>query len=128
MANFSIKADLLKVQGAFTANIKGKTTTKQCLCIPIEDSGLYVGSKGIYLNLTAVEYREPKYGDTHFVKVSVDSEAYKAMSEEERNAIPIIGGLKPLPQQTRTTVLQEASSQETAVAVAQEDGSDDLPF
>lgn len=128
MANYSIKADLLKVQGAFIANIKGKTTTKQCLCIPVEGSGLYVGAKGVYLNLTAIEYREPKYEDSHFLKVSVDSEAYKAMSEEERNAIPIIGGLKALPQQTRTTVLQEASSQGTSEAVAQDDGADDLPF
>lgn len=46
MANYSIKTDLLKLQGAFVTNIKGKTTTKRCLCIPIDGSGLFLGEKG----------------------------------------------------------------------------------
>lgn len=46
MANYSIKADLLKLQGAFVTNITGKTATKPCLCIPLDDSGLYNGAKG----------------------------------------------------------------------------------
>ena len=45
MANYSIKTDLLKLQGAFVTNIKGKTATKQCLCIPIAVSGLFLGSR-----------------------------------------------------------------------------------
>ena len=53
MANFSIKADLLKVKGAFVTNLKGKASTKRCLVIPIDESGLFLGEKGCYLNLTA---------------------------------------------------------------------------
>lgn len=125
MANYSIKADLLKVQGAFLTNIKGKTATKQCICIPIEGSGLYAGAKGVYLNLTAVELREPKYEDTHLVRQNIGADEYRAMSEEERRAIPILGGMKELAQAARSTVLEEASAQSTV----QVDGeTDDLPF
>ena len=46
MGNFSIKEDLLKLKGAFITNFKGRTETKRCLVIPVDDSGLYVGEKG----------------------------------------------------------------------------------
>lgn len=45
MGNFSIKEDLLKLKGAFITNFKGRTETKRCLVIPVDDSGLYVGGK-----------------------------------------------------------------------------------
>lgn len=98
MANYSIKTDLLKVKGAFVTNIKGKTATKRCLCIPVEDSGLFLGQKGCYLNLTAIEMTNPQYQDTHCIKVSYDKEVYEQMTEEERKAQPIIGGLHELKQ------------------------------
>lgn len=34
MANYSIKADLLKLTGAFVTNIKGKTATKATHTLP----------------------------------------------------------------------------------------------
>lgn len=37
MANYKIKIDLLKLNGAFVKDIQGKTTTKRCLCLPIDD-------------------------------------------------------------------------------------------
>lgn len=37
MANY-IRLDLKKIPGAFTANITGKTATKPCLCIPLDDT------------------------------------------------------------------------------------------
>ena len=122
MANFSIKADLLKVQGAFITNIKGKTATKQCLVIPIEDSGLYAGEKGIYLNLTATEMHEPKFGDTHFLKVNLDKEAYNALTEDERMAIPIIGGMRAIESKPRQVL------DTRTVDIQQDEQVDDLPF
>lgn len=72
MANYSIKADLLKVKGAFVKDLKGRTgAVKRCLIIPIEDSGMFLGEKGCYLNMTAIEMREARYNDTHCVKVSL---------------------------------------------------------
>lgn len=65
MANYSIKADLLKVKGAFVKDLKGRTgAVKRCLIIPIEDSGMFLGEKGCYLNMTAIEMREARYNST----------------------------------------------------------------
>lgn len=78
MGNFSIKEDLLKLKGAFITNFKGRTETKRCLVIPVDDSGLYVGEKGVYLNLTAIEMENPQYKETHCIKQSLDKEIYEA--------------------------------------------------
>ena len=109
----------MRVPGASLVNIKGKTSTKECIMIPVEDSGLYVGEKGVYLNMTAIEYREQKYSDSHFIKMSVEREVYDSMTEEERNAIPIVGGLHPIvPKQMQATSRMDISDAEF----------DDLPF
>ena len=105
--NQSIKLDLLKLKGAAVVNLKGKTATKRCLVIPIEDAQLFLGQKGCYLNLTAIEMQNSQYGDT----------VYDAMTEEERNAQPIIGSVKPL--------IKQAPAIEASNIVANED---DLPF
>ena len=81
MGNFGIKIDLLKLKNSFVTNLKGKAATKRCLVIPIDDSGVYLGEKGVYLNLTAVEMREQRYGDTHVLKQSL---AKEVRSEERR--------------------------------------------
>lgn len=80
MGNFSIKEDLLKLKGAFITNFKGRTETKRCLVIPVDDSGLYVGEKGVYLNLTAIEMENPQYKETHCIKQSLDKEIYEEAS------------------------------------------------
>ena len=114
MANYSIKADLLKLQGAFVTNIKGKTETKRCLVIPVDDARLYVGQKGCYLNMTAIEMQNSQYGDTHCIKQNLDREVYKAMTEEQRNAMPIIGSMRPLekPQATLDTAYRVESDED----------------
>lgn len=124
MANFSIKTDLLKIKGAAIINLKGKTATKRCLVIPVDDSGLFVGEKGVYLNMTAVEMREPRYGNTHCVKINLDRDAYNALSEEERRNIPILGGMHELEQQVRTMQV----TQTIDVSQAADNPDDDLPF
>lgn len=127
MANFSIKADLLKLRGAFMMNIKGKTAVKRCLCIPVDEAGVFVGEKGVYLNMTAVAMQEPKYGDTHFVKVNLDRDSYNALTEEERRAIPILGGMRELEQ--RSQVITTQTFDASAVRGGCDDNpGDDLPF
>ena len=123
MGNFGIKIDLLKLKNSIVTNLKGKAATKRCLVIPIDDSGVYLGEKGVYLNLTAVEMREQRYGDTHVLKQSLAKEVYQAMSEEERMAQPIFGALNPIESQQR----QLEVPQTTNAAEAVED-PDDLPF
>ena len=93
------------------------------MVIPIDDSGVYLGEKGVYLNLTAVEMREQRYGDTHVLKQSLAKEVYLALIEEERMAQPIFGALIPIECQ----LLQIEVTQTTNAAEAVED-PDDLPF
>lgn len=118
MANYSIKTDLLKVKGAFVTNIKGKSETKRCLCIPIDDSGLFLGKQGCYLNMTAIEMQNPQFSDTHCIKVSFDKEVYERMTEEERKSQPIIGGLHQL----------ERKQEQMTVTTYTTPEDEDLPF
>lgn len=124
MKNYGIKIDLLKLKGAFMRNLQGKAETKRCLIIPVDDcDGIYLGEKGCYLNMTAIEMQEPKYTDTHCIKVNIPQEQREAMTEEERNAIPILGGLHAIEVKQATMQVTETIGQE---AFAPTD--DDLPF
>ncbi len=123
MANYSIKTDLLKIKGAFVTDIKGRTVTKRCLCIPIEDSGLFLGEKGCYLNMTAIEMQNPQYNDTHCIKVSYDREVYERMTDEEKAAQPIVGGLHELKKKPQASVDLTANSNPYVVGA-----EEDLPF
>lgn len=121
MANYSIKTDLLKLQGAFVTNIKGKSTTKRCLCIPIDESGLFLGKQGCYLNLTAIEMQNPRYEDTHCIKVQFDKAVYESMTDEQRQAQPIVGGLHAL--QSRRAAVDLADSNPSFAQT-----EEDMPF
>ncbi|MBD5240506.1 MAG: hypothetical protein HDS59_00235 [Barnesiella sp.] len=123
MANYSIKTDLQKLNGAFVTDIKGKTATKRCLCIPIEGSGLFLGEKGCYLNMTAIEMQNPQFNDTHCLKVSLDKEIYERLTEEQRAAQPIVGGLHELKRKPQAAV-DLTTNQNPSYAATE----DDLPF
>ena len=123
MANYGIKIDLLKLKGAIVRNLKGRTETKRCLIIPVDEcDGMYLGEKGCYLNLTAIEMQSPKFSDTHCIKPDLSKEQREAMSEEEQKAVPIVGGLHAIERQQ---VTMQVSGTIGAEAFA--DG-DDLPF
>ena len=117
MANYGIKINLQKLGGAFLTNLKGKTTTKKCLCIPIEDANLYVGEKGTYVNLTAIAVKEQKFDQSHCVKQDLPREIYEHMTDEERKAQPIIGNMHEFVH-----VAQEVKT------VSETENEDDLPF
>nr|DAZ26220.1 MAG TPA: hypothetical protein [Caudoviricetes sp.] len=123
MSNFGIKIDCLKLKGAFLRNLQGKTSTKRCLIIPVDEcDGMFLGEKGCYLNLTAIEMQEPKYSDTHCIKPEIPREQREAMTEEEQRNIPILGGMHAIERKQQsinvgTTIGQEAFADD-----------DDLPF
>lgn len=124
MANYGIRIDLLKLKGAFMRNLRGKTSTKRCIIIPVDDcDGVFLGEKGCYLNMTAISLREPKYNDTHCIKVDIPKEQREEMTEEARNAIPIIGGLHAIEVKRATMQVNETIGQEDFLAT-----DDDLPF
>lgn len=90
-SNISIKLDLQKLTGATVMPV-GKDNV-ECLVIPIAIANLFKGTKGIYIDLTAIPLTNPKQDskDTHLIKQSFSKEKYAAMSEDERKATPIVG-------------------------------------
>ena len=120
--NLSIKVDLIKLKDATLTTLTGKTGVKKsCLIIPIEGSGLFVGEKGVYLNLSAFEIREPKFDQTHLVKLSMDKVEYDALTEDQKKALPILGGLKPI----KSNAMQPEAEE---LIVVPGEGGADLPF
>lgn len=121
--NFGIKLDLQKLQNAFLRKFTGRTATKTCICIPIEDNpSLFLGEKGCYLNLTANEVENSQYGDTHYVKGDIPKEVYDKMTDEQRRSYPILGNMRPIgPKQQQVTQTVDMNAPE-------DQQQNDLPF
>lgn len=79
---------------------------RQTVIIPVaENPSIFVGSKErgghIYMDIEVREAGENRYGNTHFVKLSVGRKKREEMgldAEGIRRHTPIIGNLKPLPE------------------------------
>lgn len=110
----NLKLDLRKLNGASLLNLKGKTATKKCIVIPVDDADLYVGEKGVYLKLSAYPH-----DDKHLLKQNFSKEFYNAMSDEERKATPILGDM----EEWKTPEMKVEGSVEIAPG-----NDDDLPF
>lgn len=131
MENFNIKLNFLKLNNAFVMNIKGKTSSKQCVCIPIEDNHLFVSAdenlkaKAVYADINANQYENGKsqYGDTHYLRLSVPKDVREKMTDDEKKAIPYLGNMK-------VSQLQQAQSAEVSSPdyFVPEEEKDDLPF
>lgn len=92
--NHEIKINLTKLSGAFVHMLTGKTgTKKKCLIIPLEESGLYMQDGKVYIKVIGQELTNQK-GQSHMIKLYIEPEQYHALSETERNKLPVIGGVK----------------------------------
>lgn len=121
--NYGIRVDLLKLNNAFMKNLTGKMATKRCLIIPVDDNGcMFLGEKGCYLNLTAFEISNPKYDDTHCIKGDLPKEVREQMSDEQLNALPILGNMRPI----RPRQMQVSGS--VSMDAPENQPQDDLPF
>ena len=128
--NYGIKINALKFQNAGVLNIKGRTGTKRCLVVPIEDNHLFEsvnedGSpKAVYLDLNAFALRKAKYEQTHLIKQSLPKEIRESMTKEQLDAMPILGGMKPLVNPLSANA---ATTSNVPFAQSMEDDSN-LPF
>ena len=95
MSHYNLRLNLSALPSTFFATIKGRQTEKKCLCIPIDEAHLFCGKSGTYLDLTAMEMKEPKYDSTHYIKAQLPKELYRNLSEEERKNQPILGDMRP---------------------------------
>lgn len=108
--NYNLRIALTKIKGAKVMDIEGKTCTKRCVVIPIDsDEGTvqdsYEGKidglpttkylSDVMLNLTAFEFKEKKYGQSHGIKASFSRKKLERTSEEELKAMPFVGNMKP---------------------------------
>lgn len=117
--NYNLKLDLAKLNKVCVANITGKTGNKvKCVVIPVEENNIFLSEKGsIYMDLACFELKKENYGQSHLIKQSLSAEERNTMTEEERNAMKIVGALKPM----------KAKQAEVKEEV-QPDPEDDLPF
>jgi hypothetical protein len=123
MKNFGIRIDLQKLQHAFLRKFKGKTAVKRCIVIPIEDNpAIFLGEKGCYLNLTAVELGNPQFKDTHCLRGNIPNEVYENMTEEQRKSFPILGNMRPI-----TPKAQQINGT-TDMDMPEDQQDEDLPF
>ena len=122
MANLSIKLNLLALKNAGVASLTGKTGTKKCIIIPIDDNNLFQGQSGIYMSLVAWRNNNLDDGKTHLVKPSFSKDQIEAMTDLERKAIPIVGDVKPWGR-----IVDENPDGYTSDSVDGV-GNEDLPF
>lgn len=116
--NYNVKIDFAKLNKVGVANIQGKTGKVKCVVIPVEENDIFLSEKGgIYKDFTAIEMKEERYGQSHLVKTAIPSEKWKNMSDEEKNAVPIIGALSPIKRKGA-----EVNTE------SEVDPEDDLPF
>ena len=133
MSKLSGKINLLKLKNAAIVSINGKTRTKKCVAIPIEDNHLYVSldennkAKGVYVDFIAWENSKPlPSGDTHGLKPSYNKRVRDKMSEEEKKTIPFFGNMKPYEYVTKNTSGTVDAPQVQAEPT--NDYDSDLPF
>ena len=118
MANLSTKLNLAGLKHSRKL-MKGQSGEIDCLIIPIKENNLFIGEKGLYLDLAHHEIKNPAKDqtDSHLVKQNLPKEIYEAMSEDERRSMPVLGNSR----------IWEFKSNEPELSEPQ-DEEDDLPF
>ena len=122
MSRISGKINLFQLNAVRKA-MPGKLGPVECIIIPIEKNKLFVGEKGVYLDLIAFEVdpskRKGESKDTHLLKQSFSKEVRESMSEEELKSLPILGSLQVWGEQTEQAPISKTD-------LLKEE--DDLPF
>ena len=120
--DYSMKVNLTQLNGAFLKELTGRTATKRCIIIPVDDNpSMFVGEKGVYLNIAAFANENPQYGDTHMLKPNLPKEVREQMTDDQRRAQPILGNMRPLRQELQT-------QGQPIAADNLDQQQDDLPF
>jgi hypothetical protein len=124
--NYQAKIDIKKLNKAFVMPIQGKTATVECVCIPTSE--FYKGKNGeLYCSMQIQERKSVgQFGDTHYLKQQLEKESYKALTEEQRKAIPILGSFEPSKFTNVETVVAEEVKPQTANTSTKVD--DGMPF
>ena len=110
MSNYNLSIALTKLKGAKVMEIEGKTCKKLCVVIPIDnDEGTVVDSyegkvdglptikplNDVQLHLSAFQFKEQRYGQSHGLKASFSRKRLERMTEDEIRSMPFVGHMKP---------------------------------
>jgi hypothetical protein len=90
MSNLNIKLNLANLKAVCRFE-NGESGPVECMIIPLEANHLFKGKSGVYLDMTGWELKEKKDERTHLIKQSLPKDVFKAMTEEEKRAMPILG-------------------------------------
>ena len=114
----TLKLNLTQLKHARMKTPKGA----ECIVIPIVENYLFIGEKGIYLDIVGFEVKNPEPGkDTHLLKQSFSKEKLATFTDEQKQSLPIIGNAR-----ISTTHSEPEPNDLNPGTVA--DGIDDLPF
>ena len=117
MSKISGKLNLLQLH-AVRKMITGQLGPVECLVIPIQKNNLFVGEKGVYLDLIAFEVDPAKRNadskDTHLIKQSFSKEVREKMTDEQLKALPILGNLQVWGERTEAEPLSSNVVQDEA--------------
>lgn len=92
MGNLQVKINVAALKHT-VQKMQGASGEVDVLIIPIAANHLFRGEKGLYLDLTAFELKEPKDKNTHLLKQSLPKEVYQVQTDEEKKAMPIFGNV-----------------------------------
>lgn len=93
MSNYSIKLNLLKIDGAtLQTNAQGR----MAVVLPVDEADLYVNQDGtsVYLDLSMWESKNSPYGDTHSIKKSYSKAKRELLGADAIRNKPYIGNAK----------------------------------
>ncbi len=133
MSNITMSVNLARLKKTAVTNLQGKSgEVKRCLVIPIDENDLHVDEYGVTLNLIAFP-NDKKESQSHLIKQNLKEEKRKAMTEEEKRAIPILGNIwrpkESLPKSDETySVPQQYAADSAEKPTEGEKSIDDLPF
>lgn len=87
----TLKINLRQLHHALMTTPKGN----KAIVLPIKENNLFEGEKGVYLDIIGFKLKNPEQGkDTHLLKQSFSKKVREAMTEDQQNAIPIIGNAR----------------------------------
>lgn len=111
LSNFNIEIDLLKLKGAKVQDIRGRSETRRCIVIPIDNETgtvkdsyytrnergelITVPLESVTLRLTAFELRDKSRGNSHLIKPAFSRQVNELMTDKQRRQIPFIGAIMP---------------------------------
>ena len=126
--NLSITINIANIRGAVVRNIQGKNQAMPCVVIPIDKDTMFVGEKGVYIDLVAFPIKEEYIrgesdNRTHSIKQSFSREYRDKLSDAERKELPYIGNVSVLKRQSITDKVAE----QTPLTIMN-DSDDELSF